>query len=302
LGHQFFGLPVTRQFAASFFAATQQEVTTLCYLWRIIRQDGMILGFTNFDQNLTIDGLTFEAAVGFNPSQIATDSSSSANNVELTSFFDSSAIAEADLVAGKYDFAEVQVYIVNYLDLPASLTESPPKFCYLLRGRLGEITNNGRGFTAECRAWSDQLNQEIGSLVSKTCRYDLGDSRCTVNLAAFSHDCTVVGVVDLQQLYLSTNAPTTDGYFNDGYLIFTSGDLTDVRRQIMYSNPTRLLFLWEPLPQSPEIGDQLTVVAGCDKTVDACEDKFNNLINFGGEHGGGNYMPGADEIISGVRA
>jgi len=42
--------------------------TTLCWCWRVVRRDGVVLGFTDHDRALTFDGTTYEAASGFTAS------------------------------------------------------------------------------------------------------------------------------------------------------------------------------------------------------------------------------------------
>ena len=39
--------------------------TTLAWCWRVTRRDGVTLGFTDHDRDLTFDGATYEAATGF---------------------------------------------------------------------------------------------------------------------------------------------------------------------------------------------------------------------------------------------
>ena len=47
-----------------------QPATTLCWLWRITRSDDTVLGFTNHDRNLEIDGINYEASSGLTPSEV----------------------------------------------------------------------------------------------------------------------------------------------------------------------------------------------------------------------------------------
>jgi hypothetical protein len=43
-----------------------------------------------------------------------------------------------------------------------------------------------------------------------------------------------------------------------------------------------VLNLWQALPYAPAQGDEFTVYPGCDKSVFACRNKFNNFLNYGG--------------------
>ncbi len=50
------------------------EVTTLATCWRLGRADGWVRGFTDYDSELVVDGLTYVASTGFLPSAIKTAS------------------------------------------------------------------------------------------------------------------------------------------------------------------------------------------------------------------------------------
>lgn len=46
-------------------------------------------------------------------------------------------------------------------------------------------------------------------------------------------------------------------------------------------------------PRSIQVGDTCTLIAGCDRSIVACESKFENLVNFNGEP----YTPSSDVIL-----
>ncbi len=46
--------------------------------------------------------------------------------------------------------------------------------------------------------------------------------------------------------------------------------------------PLATLDLWEPMPAPIVTGDAFQVVAGCDKSLASCRDKFANVVNFRG--------------------
>ena len=39
--------------------------TTLCWCWKIVRRDAVALGFTDHDEDVTLDALTYAAVSGF---------------------------------------------------------------------------------------------------------------------------------------------------------------------------------------------------------------------------------------------
>ena len=53
------------------------------------------------------------------------------------------------------------------------------------------------------------------------------------------------------------------------------------------------LVLALPMGKSIQVGDGFKVIAGCDKTREACRTKFNNILNFWGEPD----VPGVDQLL-----
>lgn len=152
-----------------------QEVTTLAVCWKVVRRDGVTQGFTNHVDDIVYDGVTYEAATGFTPTDIVSTDDLAVNNMEVSGLLDSTAISESEIRAGKYDYADVYVFMVNYEDL----TQGVLKLSY---GKTGQIRHGEKVFEAEVRSLSQQLQQTIGEVFDTGCRADLGDSRCGVNV------------------------------------------------------------------------------------------------------------------------
>lgn len=173
------------------------EVLTVATLWKIVRTDGQAFGFTDHDQDLTVDGLLYASTGGHTSSAIVWADDLSTSNQEVTAVFDSSAINAQDVAAGLWDFAAVTLYLVNYANLTMGTLP-------LTTGVLGQVTVKRGQFVAELRGLAQLLQQEIGSLFSATCRAKLGDARCTVNLVPLTFNGTVTGVVN-QRVFSDTS-------------------------------------------------------------------------------------------------
>ena len=154
---------------------------TLATCWKVARRDGVLLGFTSHDRDLTFDlgdgdgALTYVAASGFTRSNISGMAGFAADNLDVEGVLDSAAITAADLRVGRYDFAEVKVFEVNYRNLSQRALK-------LRRGQVGQVRAEGAMFVAELRGLADRYAQEIGELYSPSCRADLGDAPCKVRL------------------------------------------------------------------------------------------------------------------------
>src|ERR1035437_8892433 len=97
--------------------------TTLAWIWKVKRIDGVILGFSSFDRDLVYDDasgdgpITYYAKTGYTSSAVAGKSDLSVDNIEAKGFLESGAITEQDLRDNEYDDALVNLMIVNWADL-----------------------------------------------------------------------------------------------------------------------------------------------------------------------------------------
>ena len=261
-----------------------QEVTTLATCWSITRKDGFTLYFTDHDKDIIVDGHRYEAADSMNPSAVSSQAGLAVDNLEFEGVLSAAAITEADILAGKYDHAEITVFMVNYAD-PAMGT------LHLKTGWLGEVTLQGGQFIAEMRGLSSRLQQLIGEVYTSACRAQLGDARCGVNLAGYTFTGTVTAIEGSYAFSDSTKTQGS-GYFSGGKVTFTSGANAGISMEVRDFSAGRFgLFL--PMPAAITVGDSFTAVAGCDKQFDSCKAKFNNAVNFRGEP----HVPGTDKIL-----
>jgi uncharacterized protein (TIGR02217 family) len=99
---------------SAFAAHLAGGATTLCYCWRIARRDGLVLGFTEHDENVVYAGTTFQASSGFTAPQIQQCLGLSVDNFTASSALSSLSITETDLLAGRYDDATVELVWVNW--------------------------------------------------------------------------------------------------------------------------------------------------------------------------------------------
>lgn len=261
------------------------EVTTLAVCWKLSLVDGSVMGFTDHTSDLTIDTVLFEAATGFSPTSIETKDKFAVDNLDVAGILDAAAITEADIMAGKYDFAEIEIFMVNVSDLSQGAILHR-------RGWLGEVSVKNGQFIAEVRGLAQKLSQNIVELFSPTCRAVLGDTRCKVNLAGFTVGGTV-NTVTSRQIFISNSMTQVAGYFSAGEIIWLTGANAGRRMEIKeFSNKQFTLVL--PMPNNIAVGDTFNAIAGCDKTFNTCYSKFSNAVNFRGEP----HVPGMDKMLA----
>jgi uncharacterized phage protein (TIGR02218 family) len=243
------------------------------------------MGFTDHDEMLNVDSLDYDSIAGFTPTTVENKSNMSVDNLDVEGQVFPSKITEEDLLAGLYDYAEIEIFVVNYEDL------SQGKLI-IKRGRLGEVTLNSQMFQAEVRGLTQHLSQTIGDVFSPSCRAILGDSKCKVALAGFTVSTTVSEVVNNQTFKAS--ALTEDaGWYTGGEVVWTSGNNAGRRMEVKEFASTQVV-LALPMGKSIQAGDGFDIIAGCDKTRETCQSKFSNIINFRGEPD----VPGVDKLLT----
>lgn len=258
--------------------------TTMAFCWRVVREDGTVQGFTEHDENITFDSLTYLASSGFTGSKIQSSLGLSIDNLEAKSALDNTTINEDDLAAGRYDNAEVEVYWVNFENVAQRVLVS--------KGNIGRVKREELAFTAELRSMSHRMNQRVGRVYQKTCDVILGSARCGVNLASFTSTGSVSSVTTNRIFSVSIAANDTDGYYSFGLLEFTSGLNNGLKFEVK-SHSQGLINLWEVTPFNVSVSDTFSIIAGCDKYGSTCHSKFNNMINFQGF----NRIPGRDNFL-----
>ena len=82
------------------------------------------------------------------------------------------------------------------------------------------------------------------------------------------------------------------GYFGGGTLTWLTGLNSNLSMEVK-AFVTGQVTLSLPMPHAIAPGDTFSIVAGCEHSLTACRDTFDNIVNFRGEP----YLPGADKII-----
>lgn len=283
-----------KQLPAALQAHLDTGATTLCWCWRLTRRDGARLGFTDHDRDVAFDSTTFEAAAGFTASEMRDAAGLSVDNLEVTSALSSERLSEADLAAGIYDDARVEIFRVNWADAEQRV---------LMRsGSLGEVRRAANAFTAEVRGLAHYLQQPKGRLYQFTCDADLGDGRCGIDLddPAFRGTGTIVAPLGDRRFTASGLDAFADGWFARGLVTFTSGaadgQAIEVKAHINKGG-TVTLELWAAVRLPLMTGQTFVVTAGCDKHIGTCSAKFANAANFRGFP----HIPGNDFITKFAR-
>ncbi len=262
------------------------EVTTIALCWRVARSDGVVLGFTSHDQPIDLAGLRYEASPGMTPSALSAGLGLDVTTIEFAGALSAAAITEADLAAGRFDAARLDVVMVDWAD-PAAGTLP------VARGTLGAVGRQlgpgGGTFTATVRGPTAALDALAVESCSPTCRAELGDARCRVDLAPLTTlGVALAGSTD-RAIAVRSLAPP-DAYA-DGRVRCLDGPNAGLDGRIA-TIAAGVVTLIEPLPYAVAPGTRLELRQGCDKRIATCSARFANAVNFRGEP----HVPGTDVL------
>lgn len=252
--------------------------TTVCRAWAVVRTDGVVLGFTDHDLDLSFEGILFRAGSGLTAHALAQSTGLAVDNSEAVGSLSDASISETDLRAGRFDNADVRLWLVNW----AHTAERVLQF----RGTVGEVAQSGGQFRAELRGLTEVLNQPRRRVFQRDCTAVLGDRRCGVVLtdAQWSVVTRLVGMLDGASL-VTPELPYLAGWFQHGRAVFLDGPAQGLSVPIKADRAlplARRIDLWREPGIAPQPNDAVRLEAGCDRQAGTCRGKFGNLLNFRG--------------------
>lgn len=282
---------MTKTISLALHAEMTGAAQRLATCMKITRTDNSVYGFTTHDKALTVDGVVYEAAASFTPTDVVSNGDLDIDNMTVEGILSSTTITAEDLRAGRWDYAAFRIFIVNWGDLTMG--------DYKVRaGRLGEVQVHRQTFSVELLGLMEAYAVSIGELTSPMCRASLGDARCKVNIndvGSPSVSGTVTGTIDAADTDFFTlhDSARTEaaGFFDEGVITFNSGDNSGLSYEVKAYLPgvwiTKTPFAFDAT------GADYTMTRGCDRRFSTCCNVFNNAINFRGEP----WIRGNDKLI-----
>jgi uncharacterized phage protein (TIGR02218 family) len=240
------------------------------------------LRYTTWDSNLTVLGNTFltgpphfqrshiEEKIGLDVANLDLEVTASAtdlvNGVPILQL----------LASGVFDGAMLQIDRL-FMDASGMQIGTVVRFS----GIIGEAEEIGRSSAKlTVNALVQLLSMQLPrTLLQPGCTHTLFDAECALVKSNFARSSAAAGGCTPNKVNTTLTDP--DGYYDNGQIVFTSGVNSGLVKAVrLYSG--RVIYFNSPLPFAPNAGDTFTVYPGCDKTQSTCQNKFNNLQNFGG--------------------
>ena len=266
------------------------STTTLSWCLRISRADGVTLGFTDHDLMLVFGGTDFEPESGFAASEVRSGSDLSVDAQDAEGVLTSDRVTETDIIDGRWDAAEVELWRVNLADTSQRVL--------LRRGAVGQIRRDRVAIVAEVRSLAHVLGQTVGRTFQASCDAALGDARCGIDLenTAYKGSGVVTDLLRDRAFPATGLSGFAAGWFTSGTLTWTSGAnagrITEVLGHGLTDAIATLTLLEAPVRGIAD-GDSFIARAGCDKRIATCGAKFANSVNFRGFPN----IPGQDAVL-----
>jgi uncharacterized phage protein (TIGR02218 family) len=258
---------------------------TTATCWKATLRDGTVIASTALDRDITFESVTYESAASYMPTAIESGADMSPDNLELEGFMVSPQITEEDLKTGRWDFARVEIFLVNYADLTQGRV-------LLRKGTLGEIRGSAYRFTVELRGLTQFLTRRIVRKTTKTCPWEFGDAAtCRKDLTGLIVTGSVVSDISNNRQFTDTARTEAANWFTGAKLTWLTGDNADLSMEVKQSTSGGVITLHEQMPYEIQVGDTYSMPPGCLKELERdCRDKHGNVVNFGGDW----YVPQTD--------
>lgn len=274
------------------------------------------IGLTSNTRDMTLaghTGITFKSAAGLMPSSFQ-QAMGDPTQLEMTGIFDSLLFDRDDVLAGKWENASVEIFVRSWDSTAISYGE-----LVLFKGFLGEFRDYQLFFKAEGRGLLSKLSQDAVWVTSRACRVKkFRDSQCghtastvTINGTTYSIDALMTAGLStsnrrtiLFDFNISIFAPTPSGnpipptgFFNNGILTSVGAVNNGISREILRyeydaGTNTAEISVKRAFPEEWTLDSiDMTLVAGCNRTVEDCK-KYGNIANYRGEP----YVPGLTTV------
>lgn len=258
-----------------------QELETVATFWRVMRRDGVTLGFTTHDQDLWFDGVLHRATPGMVPSAIRRSADFEADSAEVEGAISHDSLSASDLSAGRFDQASVIIGLVDWESLETRV---------LYRGSIGTVSEESGKFSTELLSRKAELSIDPIPRTSPSCRAIFCGPGCDLSPARHSHEAVLVSRdIDENTVLLTTTA--TPASLIGGTLRWLDGPQSGTTMGIVAAVGGTLA-LDMLVHDDLAAGHRAVLREGCDRTLETCASRFANSVNFRGEP----FVPGNDHV------
>lgn len=254
---------------------------TVATFWRVVRRDGVALGFTTHDRDIWFDGIAHRAMPGMIPSAIRRSADFEPDSAEVQGALTHDSISAEDLAAGRFDGARVAIGLVDW--------DSRERMI-LYQGAIGAVSEEAGQFTAALQSRKAELQIDPIPRTSPSCRAVFCGPGCALSPGRFDHEAVLVSS-DLITNSVSITCDVAPGQLVGGSLRWLEGAYAGMTMRILGEQDAGLVV--DVALDAPLLAGLRAIVReGCDRTLATCSARFANALNFQGEP----FLPGNDLI------
>lgn len=249
----------------------------ICDLYKIVLADGTTLRYANYDIPIVWDGQTW-ACTGpvFERGKTKLSGKITVDSLDLTVTTDANdqigGVTWMNLAqSGGFDNATLTLYRC-FMSAPGTVIGALIWFS----GLIDPDDGGGMEMKWKVRSRMQKANVDYPMrLYYPSCPYALYSTACGVSQSSFAVNGSIVSASSTVRFM--TSIGYADGYFRQGYLRFTSGELAGTSWPIKsnYYSTGEFVML-SGTDVIPQAGDTFVAYPGCDKRPATCRDKFNN--------------------------
>lgn len=256
-------------------AITEAAVGFPVRLCVITRTDGTVYRIAESDETVTVAPHDYLVVPGLNISAIRHTGNGEMPSCQITAVHSTSAtFATADLDAGLFDGAAVQIYVAD--------SSNPTRAGLAFTGAIAGMT-----YSVENSVVLDVKGPANGARILMTqkrspmCRTDLFSTLCAVDKTLYDQATTVATIPTAFSFTVTGALAQATDYFNQGVIVTSTGKGIVIGS---WNQSTQTIVTYLPCSQLLTVGQSLTLYPGCDKTLGAagCA-RFSNQLNFQGE-------------------
>ncbi len=169
--------------------------------------------------------------------------------------------------------------------------DTSPGTVILFSGRISTIDCTRTGATINVKSHLELLNIQMPrSLWQSTCPHTFGDAMCQFNRSSLALNFAATSGSTMTSI---NGAPVTTVPYKLGTIVGLTGENAGYSRSISGfvsggAASVKLAFIF---PVS--IGDEFSIMPGCDKTQATCANVYNNVAHFGGFP----YIPSPESAV-----
>jgi uncharacterized phage protein (TIGR02218 family) len=151
----------------------------------------------------------------------------------------------------------------------------------LFAGRISDIDCSRTGIDLKCRSHLELLNIQMPRrLWQSSCTHSFGDQMCQFD-RSIMQAMVVAGPGSSQSQIAASVSATPANLYTQGTIVGVTGANAGSSRTVSNTD-SAWIYVKLPFLSPVAVGDQFSLLPGCDRTLATCANVFNNTAHFGG--------------------